>query len=418
MNLPRKGILLTVLGLVSVLVLAACGGDDPTAAPTATPTNTPRSFGNGGATATPTEPAMTLSAFDELVKRAAASNHIVRAPLGFHRDNAIKGLETAFEERFGFELKLENEPGHPVRDMPTKIVVAGQSGDAVIDSMLWGNVAVTFPILEEGFMRKPNWDVVYEEWPGLAKLRAQVPEWISTAGENLQDYCALANHGAWVWNYNPRNVRPEDVANLTHADLLTDKWKNRVVLDERALGLYYFPLADGWSEERLAAYTHNLGANGLKLFPGGSRGVYRAILQGEGDIGLASPDWEDKQAGRPIDYAVAEFTTGANPNASCLPKFGVNDEDMAELFWAWDIMEGRAAIAQSPINYGNAGFLFEDTKDDAPLQADLYAKGLRVDDLVFARTQENAAKVGTWRQIAIDAQLEGIRSGEPVPYNY
>ena len=404
--MPRKGILLTVLGLVSVLVLAACGSD-----PTATPTATQAS----AATATPTPQP---SEFDKLVERARASNHVVRAPLGFHSDEAIAGLEDAWEERFGFELILESEPGHPVRDMPTKIVVAAQGGNGVIDSMLWGNAAVTFPIQEEGFMRKPNWETVYEEWPALVDLRAQAPEWVDSNGDTMQEYCALAFHSAWVWNYNPRNVTADEVANLTHDDLLTDKWKDRVVADERALGYYYFPLAPGWGTDRTAAFMHNLGANGLKLFPGGSRGVHQAILQGEGDIGLANGAWDLKQKGQPIDFAITEFTTGANPNVSCLPKFGVNDEDMAELFWAWDIMEGRPAIAKAPINYGSAGFLTENEHALAPYIDDLWGKGLRVDQLVFARTQEDAALTGANRQIAIDAQLEGIRSGEPVPYNY
>ena len=420
MSLRRRGILLTALSMVLVLVLAACGGDDPTVAPTATATNTPQaSTGGDDPTPTPTEEAMeSNSEFVALVERARASNNVVRAPLGFHSDDAIAGLEAAWEERFGFPLILENEPGHPVRDMPTKVTVAGENGQGIIDSMLWGNAAVTFPIQEQGFMRKPKWEVMYQEWPALADLRAQAPEWVDSNGDTMQEYCALAFHSAWVWNYNPRNVTPEEVANLTHGDLLSDTWANRVVADERALGYYYFPLAPGWDGDRTAAFMNNLGANGLKLFPGGSNGVHQAILQGEGDIGLANGAWDLKQKGQPIDFAITEFTTGANPNVSCLPKFGVNDEDMAELFWAWDIMEGRPAIAKAPINYGSAGFLTENEHALAPYIDDLWGKGLRVDQLVFARTQENAALTGANRQIAIDAQLEGIRTGTKVPYNY
>jgi hypothetical protein len=302
--------------------------------------------------------------------------------------------------------------------MPTKITVAAKAGNGVIDSMLWGNAAVTFPIQELGFMRKPNWDTVFGEWPALEDLRAQAPEWVDPAGDTMQEYCALAFHSAWVWNYNPRTVSADEVANLTHDDLLTDKWKGRVIGDERALGYYYFPLAPGWDTTRTAAFMHNLGANGLKLFPGGSRGVHQAILQGEGDIGLANGAYDLREKGQPIDFTITEFTTGANPNVSCLPKFGVNDPDMAELFWAWDIMEGRPAIAQAPINYTSAGFLLESQKDKAPYIADLWAKGLRVDQLVFARTQELAAQTGANRKIAMDAQMEGIRTGKPVPYNY
>jgi len=422
MSLRRRGILLTVLSMVLVLVLAACGGDDPTVAPKAkaTPTNTaaPASTGGDAPAPTPTKEAVSNSEFVALVERARASNHVVRAPLGFHSDDAIRGLEAAWEERFGFELKLESEPGHPVRDMPTKITVAAENGTGVIDSMFWGNAAVTFPVQEQGFMRKPNWETVLQEWPGLEALRKLSPTWTDSKGDTMQEYCALAFHSAWVMNYNPRNVTAEEVADLKYDDLTTDKWKGRVVADERALGYYYFPLAPGWSNERTSAFMHNLGANNLKLFPGGSRGVHQAILNGEGDIGLANGAYDLREKGQPIDFTIAEFTTGANPNVSCLPKFGVNDESMAELFWAWDIMEGRPAIAKAPINYTSAGFLLESEKDKAPYIADLWDKGLRNDDLVFAETQEQAGTIGAARQLAIDGQLSGIRTKTKVPYNY
>jgi len=409
-----------------VLLLAACGGSDPADAPSrkAAPAEAaPAAAAEAAAAPAKAAPAAGASAakttnseFVALVERARASNHIVRAPFGFHSDEAIRGLEAAFEERFGFELKLENEPGHPVRDMPTKITVAGKGGNGVIDSMLWGNAAVTFPVLEQGLMRKPNWDVVAQEWPQLLELKTKTPAWITSSGENMQDYCALAFHSFWIWNYNPRNVRAEEVANLTTADLLTPQWANRVVADERALGYYYYPLAPGWDEARTKAYMHNLGANGLKLFAGGSRGVHQAILTGEGDIGMANAAIEHRNNGRPIDFAIAEFTTGANPNVSCLPKFGINDPDMAELYWAWDITEGRPSICEAPIAFASAGFLVEEAS--CPLMQDLWGKGLRYDQVVFADEQAEAAKVGDHRALAIDAQLAGIQSGTPVPYNY
>lgn len=409
MRIRSRGLLLLVFTIVFGLVIAACGSD-----PTATPTPTQQA---SAATATPTS---APSEFEKLVERARESNHVVRAALSFHPDSTIKALEAGFEERWGFPLILENEPGHPNRDMPAKITAAAQTSGGVIDWGPTGTTVLAFPLLDEGHLRKPQWDVLAEEWPDIGRMREEIPDWTSPnlpAGETLRDYCALRGHSTWVMNYNPRNVSEAEIANLKYDDLFKPEWKNRVVMDERALGLYQFPLAPDWSEERLSAWAHNVGANGLKLVPGGSRGVVQAIIQGEGDIGLGSPGWTEKVGGQPVDFTVAEFTTGANPSVSCLPKFGVHNRDMAELFYGWEKFEGNKFAAQQPYNYTFAVML-DDYAQDYPLAAELAGAGLTVDQLVFPRSVEENAATGAWRQVAIDAQLEGIRSGEPVPYNY
>ena len=405
-----RGILGIALVLVLSLVMAACGSD-----PTPTPKPAPAPAGAAAPTATPVP-----TAFDLLVQRAKASSHVVRGGLGFHPDTTVKALEEGFEKRFGFPLKLENEPGHPARDMPTKILTAGSTKTGVLDWGPTGTTVLAFPLLEKGMLREPKWDTLAIEWPDIQNLRKEMPDWTSDKlppGKTLQDYCALRGHSTWVMNYNPRTVKPEEVANLKYDDLIGPKWKDRVVMDERALGLYQFPLAPGWSEQRLKDWAHNLGANGMKIFPGGSRGVHQAILQGEGDIGLGSPAWTQVQAGQPIDFTVAEFTTGANPSLSCLPKWGVNNPDMAELFYGWEKMEGNIYAAKPPANYTHANMLAK-YANDYPLSAKLAEAGLTVEKLVFPRNlAENKASAG-WRKVAMDAQKSGIKSGKPVPYNY
>jgi hypothetical protein len=422
MKTRSRGLLIVVLAMVFGLVVVSCGADptatpEPTATPTATatpiPGTTPTATARPTATAGPTD-------FELLVERARASNHVVRAALGFHPDETVRALEIAFEERWGFPLILENEPGHPNRDMPAKITAAAQTGSGVLEFGPTGTTVLAFPLLEEGYLRKPQWDLLAEEWPGIYDMQMQIPDWTSPslpAGETLRDYCALRGHSTWVMNYNPRNVSEAEIANLTYDDFLKPEWKNRVAMDERALGLYQFPLAPGWSEERLSARAHNLGVNGLKLLAGGSNGVKQGIIQGEVDIGLASPAWTEKLGGQPIDFTVAEFTTGANPSVSCLPKYSVNDADMAELFYGWEKMEGNKAAAQQPTNYTFAVML-DGYSQDYPLAADLASKGLTDAQLVYPRTVEQNAATVAWRQVAIDAQLDGIRSGVPVPYDY
>ena len=67
------------------------------------------------------------SPLEDLVAKAKASNHVVTMTLESVPPEIIRAKEKAFEERFGFSLRLETEPGHH-RKAPVKIMQAAKTG--------------------------------------------------------------------------------------------------------------------------------------------------------------------------------------------------------------------------------------------------------------------------------------------------
>ena len=127
-----------------------------------------------------------------------------------------------------------------------------------------------------------------------------------------------AQMGNWSLVYNTRRVKPAELKGIKLEDLTTDKWRNRVLWDAQALGLFVFPFAPGWDVERMRVLAHNLGANGTKLIAGGSMNILQSLVQGEGDISFASMSWviPQKNLGAPLDVAFAEFVAG-NSTVTC-----------------------------------------------------------------------------------------------------
>ena len=68
----------------------------------------------------------------ELVAKAKESNPTITVALEATDAEVVKAKEKAFENRFGFPVRIESQPGHH-RDMPLKVVESAKSGRAVID---------------------------------------------------------------------------------------------------------------------------------------------------------------------------------------------------------------------------------------------------------------------------------------------
>jgi hypothetical protein len=385
-----------MVGLAVILLVAACGAD-ATATPTAKPA------------AVAPAPTPTPSAFEQLVAEARASDHVVRMAMEGVPRELVERYEKIWEDKFGFPLILENEPGHTKREVPVKVAEAGAAGRGVVDYLISdiGNLPVTY---DANLMRKPNWDALNEGFPILADLRANMPSWDNSLGEPLTDYCISENVAGWSFAYNTNNLTDEEVAGLAGASydiLTTPEWKDRVVWDARALGLYMFPFAPGWDQARLEDFAERLGANGLKLFPGGSNGVIQALIQGEGDIGVASVSVASRNIaqGAPIGVAFPEFVS-TSWGVSCLPKFGVNNEAMADLMVAMypiDMFYGSQDL-------GGSFRIFSEEADKFPMAGLFAAAGLTSKNLITARSPDEVALTGGYRAAAIAAMQKGIES--------
>jgi hypothetical protein len=349
----------------------------------------------------------------ELIAKAKASSHVVTLPLEATDSETIKAKEKAFESKYGFPLKMESQPGHH-RDMPVKVVEAAKSGRAVID--MWdGGTPLLLNMFRAGNIRRPPWEAIYEGWPLAKKLRAAVPKiGGGPDGAVLSDYCMHAQMGNWSLVYNTRRVKPAELKGIKLEDLTTEKWRNRVLWDAQALGLFVFPFAPGWDVERMRVLAYNLGANGTKLIAGGSMNILQSLIQGEGDISFASMNWviPQKTLGAPLDVAFAEFVAG-NSTVTCLTKPAVNDPNMTALFWAWDSFDGT--YLEAKVNGAGAFRLFEEEEKYLPLVRLARQNGItKMEQVVGPKTEEESEKSSEYRKIAIQALKDGIASKKKI----
>ena len=95
-----------------------------------------------------------------------------------------------------------------------------------------------------------------------------------------------------------------------------------------------------------------------------------------------------------------------------MPRLTVNDPDMAMLWWAWNIVEGSVLEGQTT---GVGGWLHPELAGDFPLMQELSARGITPDMFVGPDSPEQSAKIEGWRQMAMDAMLEGARTDQMVP---
>src|SRR5579864_977975 len=265
---------------IAVAMLVGCSAPAP-AAP-ATPAQT-----TSTSVAAPTTKAQFGPKFQVLLDEARKSDGHLRAGMDAYTPEFIRAMEDQFNQEFGIKITLENEPGHGSRDIPPKMVQAQRVGKGLVDWIDNGNPSNFAPLMQQDALQVPDWDALEEQWPEIADLRKMYPDVPGGPnGTTLQDYCMLNTQSTWIFVYNTRNVKPDEVKNLTWNDLLSDQWKGRVAWDAQALGFKELPFAASWPIDRLKAYTNNLGANGVKLISGGTTGVLQAVTQGEGDIGM------------------------------------------------------------------------------------------------------------------------------------
>jgi hypothetical protein len=394
----RVGLSVAILGIMLSLLAVACGGDDPTATNVPPPEST--------ATSAPT-------ALEALIAKAAATNHRITVPLEGTDPEVIRAWEAAWEEKFGFPLNLESDPGHH-RDTPVKVIEAAKSGNGVIDTYN-GGLPLVLSMFENGNTVEPPWEAVYEGWPLAEQLRAFVPAIPGAPdGSTLNDHCMWSGSSGWSLAYNTRNVDPSEVEGITLDDLTTEKWRDRVLWDVRALGLYVLPFAPGWSEDRMRVFAHNLGANGTKLISGGSTGLTQALIQGEGDISLVSMGTtaKNRNAGAPVEIAFAEVVLG-NLSVTCILTPGKNHPDMAALWWAFENFE--AEYIEAEISGSGAFRLIEAEASKLPLVRLAFEHGITdLSQVAGPKTGDEAKLAGGYRKTAIAALKAGIASGDKI----
>jgi ABC-type Fe3+ transport system substrate-binding protein len=381
------------------------------------PAPPPPSPAAGGAAAKPAAaPAKFGPKFQALLDKAKTSDGRIRAGITAYTPEFIRAMEKNFGEKFGINITLENEPGHASREIPPKMIQAQRAGKGLVDYIDGGNPSNFAPLMTQDALQVPQWDALIEQWPEITDLRKLYPDVPGGPnGTTLQDYCMLASQTPWTFLYNTRNVKAEEVKNIKWDDLLTDKWKGRVAWDAQALGFKELPFHKDWPVARLKAFTTNLGASKVKLIDGGTNGVIQAIIQGEGDIGMANVDTTLDQinSGAPIGLVWPDIVP-FNSLGTCIPKITANNEALAQIFFAWRNVEGEWLRAQ--MGSGGARPFYAPEADKFPLAKIAKEAGITEDRLAQPKTPADFVQVEENRKVAIDGLKAGLASGQRVPY--
>ncbi|MEK7215242.1 MAG: hypothetical protein AAB289_06580 [Chloroflexota bacterium] len=402
-KVPNQGLGLSVALSVTIAV-GACS-PAPAAPPTAPPASGPAA-------------GVAKPKFDALFAEAKKSNGKVRYSAFGLQPEVIRGKEAAFEKQFGVKITIEQEPGHVSRDIPPKVLQGAKTGKGIVDMMEAGSAANHIPQLDEGAYRIPPWEALTEQWPAIKDMRQVTTEMTLKDGKKLNDYCMVGTNSLWSLVYNTNNVKADEVKNITYDDLLTDKWKGRVILEAQAASEKQWPLVPGWPIERVKAYRHNSAVNGAKIVAGGFPAQLAALTQGEGDITAVS--WENAYAsikeGAPLQFAFPEFVASST-TITCVPKFTPNDPSLGAIFWAWDNFEGQYLEAE--LGSGGARPLYPPEADKFPLAKILAEHKYDIKDkarVALARTAQETVDIAKFRKAAIDGSTEGKASGQKVAY--
>jgi ABC-type Fe3+ transport system substrate-binding protein len=354
--------------------------------------------------------------FQALLDKAKQADGHLRAGISAYTPEFIRAMEKQFGQEFGINVTLENEPGHASREIPPKMVQAQKVGKGLVDWIDGGNPSNFAPLMTQDALQVPPWEALQEKWPQIADLRKLYPDVPGGPnGTSLQDYCMLASQTPWAFIYNTRNVKPDEVKGLKWDDLLSDKWKGRVAWDAQGLGFKELPFHKDWPTTRLKAFTTNLGANGVKLIDGGTNGVIQAVIQGEGEVGMANVDTTLDQinSGAPLGMVWPDIIP-FNSLGTCLPKITANNEALAQIFFAWRNVEGEWLRAQ--MGSGGARPFYAPEADKFPLAKIAREAGVTEDRLAQPKTPADFDKVEENRKIAIDSLKAGLQSRQKVPY--
>lgn len=388
----------------------------PKASPAAGASPAAKAAASPAAAASATEPRPIGPKFQALLDKAKQSDGRLRGGLASVGTETQRAWEAAFEKQFGIKIQLESEPGHGSREIPPKMVTAQKAGKGLVDWIEGGNPSNFAPLMEAGNLQRPNWDALEEQWPEIKDLRKLYPDVPGgPSGTTLQDYCMLNSQVVWSLVINTRNVKDDEVRNLKYDTLLGPNWKDRVGWDAQALGFKEMPFREGWPQERVTAYAHNLGANGVKLVSGGTNGVLQSLSQGEVDISMTNMEtaYSQMSKGAPLKFAWPEFGMG-NDLGICIPAITANNAELAQIWFAWRNVQGEWIDAET--GGGGARPFYAPEAARYPLGKIIKEGGWTEANLARPQKLEDYKVIEKQRAAAIEALKAGIQTKAAVPY--
>jgi hypothetical protein len=148
---------------------------------------------------------------------------------------------------------------------------------------------------------------------------------------------------------------------------------------------------------------------------GCTNGVIQADIQGEGDIGMGTADTalDQMNAGAPLAIVWPDVIP-FNSLGTCVPKITVDNEALAQVFFAWRNVEGEWLRAQ--MGSGGARPFYAPEADRFPLAKIAKEAGVTEDRLAQPKAPADFDKVEENRKVAIAGMKAGLQSGQTVPY--
>ena len=124
-------------------------------------------------------------------------------------------------------------------------------------------------------------------------------------------------------------------------------------------------------------------------------------------------NYDQISSGAPLGLAWPDVVP-FNSLGTCIPKITVDNEALAQVFFAWRNIEGEWLRAQ--MGSGGARPFFAPEADKFPLAKIAREAGITEARLAQPKTPADFDKVEDNRKVAIDGMKAGVQSGQKVPY--
>ena len=216
-----KAIVAGLLGATFALVLAACGGDEPTAtpvpvatptAPTGSPTPTPDPF---------------QVEWDALVEAAQAEGEL--STFGFSEDELYGGVLVPFQEKFG--IKVINSDGSG-RQQSERTLAEREVGKYTLDVWIGGTGTPDRILIPVGALLPVKSQIFHPEvldetaWLGGPMI------FVDSERQYVLAYAGSADQDSI--NYNTDLVKGDEITSFW--DLLDPRWKGKIVANDPRTG--------------------------------------------------------------------------------------------------------------------------------------------------------------------------------------
>ena len=311
----RSVVMLALIASVMVLVLAACGQEDPTATPvpTATPTSPPGAE-EPEPTATPDAAALFQVEWDELIKAAQEEGEVVLV-LGGSAGRNFRPVAEFWQDKFGVKVIVSTGSGS---EQANRILAERSTGVYLVDVLWVGGTSANTRMVPANAL-VPIADLFIHPDVTDLSLWYQGKHWYGDEPQQFVfTFAADASPQNMAMRYNTDLVTQEDLDGLNSVfDYLDPKWKSKIVSIS--------PLTGGAGGTYFEAYVHpDIGTSWIDGFLSPDLDVtftedFRFIVDGVARgkfamgvaIGSAGRDLDAlRDAGGPVARLAKDFKEG------------------------------------------------------------------------------------------------------------